>query len=239
MPLSIAKVKALGMRLALYEGREPSKRSRATGCPTFTAMCEAYIAAHQSAWRSPKEAGTWRSSLATHARKLSRLPVDVIGTNDVADALRDVWTSSPSVARKLRGRIEAVIDYAHAKGHRPTEANPARWKGRLAHLLPALPSDVKHHVAIPVAEIPALGQELMARNSASAYALLFTIINACRTGDTIRATWSEIDLASAIWSIPSGRTKAGRPFRIPLSSYAIVSPEVAGLPFIRTSSGAV
>jgi integrase len=44
---------------------------------------------------------------------------------------------------------------------------------------------------------------------------------ACRTGDTIGATWAEIDLDAKVWSIPKGRTKAGRPFRIPLADHTV------------------
>jgi integrase len=61
----------------------------------------------------------------------------------------------------------------------------------------------------------------MARTSISAKALLFTLLTACRTGDTIGATWTEIDLGGKLWSMPEGRTKAGRPFRIPLSEQAV------------------
>jgi integrase len=93
-------------------------------------------------------------------------------------------------------------------------------------LLPPLSTKVKHFEAVAVAEIPSFAAELMARTSVSAKALLFTLVTACRTGDCIGAKWNEIDLSAKLWSMPEGRTKAGRPFRIPLSDAAIAILEV-------------
>jgi hypothetical protein len=93
-------------------------------------------------------------------------------------------------------------------------------------LLPPLSTKVKHFEAVAVAEIPSFAAELMARTSVSAKALLFTLLTACRTGNCIGAKWNEIDLSAKLWSMPEGRTKAGRPFRIPLSDAAIAILEV-------------
>jgi integrase len=221
IPLATAKARALQMRIGLYEGNAPARRARGhSSAPTFAAMRDAYIKSHRAGWRDRKAAATWESSLATHAAKLSRRRVDEIDSTDIADGIRKVWIENPSTAKKVRGRIESILDYARAAGHR-SGPNPAIWKGALSHLLPPLSTaTAKHHSAIPVAEIPAFAAELAARDSTSAKALLFTLLCACRTGDTIGATWSEIDLDSKAWNMPAGRTKAGRPFRIPLSDHA-------------------
>jgi hypothetical protein len=42
--------------------------------------------------------------------------------------------TKPETARRVRGRIEAVLDCAKAIGFRSGE-NPAAWKGKLAHAL--------------------------------------------------------------------------------------------------------
>jgi integrase len=80
---------------------------------------------------------------------------------------------------------------------------------------------VKHHAAIPVPDIPAFTSELATRNSTCAKALMFTLLTAVRTGDTIGASWAEIDLAAKTWTMAARRTKAGRPFRILLSKHAV------------------
>ncbi|MGZ4998328.1 MAG: tyrosine-type recombinase/integrase [Methylobacter sp.] len=51
----------------------------------------------------------------------------------------------------------------------------------------------------------------------AAKCLEFTILTASRTGETIGATWDEIDLAAKTWTIPADRMKASREHRVPLS----------------------
>jgi integrase len=220
VPLGNAKAAALQMRLELHHGRLPSRRVREQACPTFEDMAAKYIAEHIVRLRDRKAVATWQNSLKQHAGKLAKLAVDSIAARDVAAALKAVWHGSPSTAKKVRGRVETVLDYARAMGHRNVD-NPAVWKGQLEHLLPPLSTKVKHHEAVAVDDIPSLAAALGRRKSISAKALLFTLLTACRTGDCIGATWTEIDLEAKLWSMPEGRTKAGRPFRIPLSDAAV------------------
>ena len=49
--------------------------------------------------------------------------------------LQPIWGRIPETASRLRGRIEAVLDYAKANGLRSGE-NPASWRGHLALILP-------------------------------------------------------------------------------------------------------
>ena len=44
-----------------------------------------------------------------------------------------------------------------------------------------------------------------------------TILCATRTSETLRATWSEVDLPAETWTIPGDRMKNGADHRIPLS----------------------
>ena len=68
--------------------------------------------------------------------------------------LEPLWAKRPSTAARLRGRIESILDWAKAMGHRTGE-NPARWRGRLENMLPKLSKvrKVKHHAALPYGEI--------------------------------------------------------------------------------------
>jgi integrase len=63
--------------------------------------------------------------------------------------------------------------------------------------------------------------ELRKRNSISASALEFTILNVARTGETIYARWTEFDLQRKLWTVPGERMKAGKEHRVPLSDRAI------------------
>jgi integrase len=80
---------------------------------------------------------------------------------------------------------------------------------------------VKHHAALPFAEVPTFIAELREKDCLSASALEFTILTAARTGDTIGAKWSEIDFDSGVWTVRDGRHKTGRDFDIPLSKRAL------------------
>jgi hypothetical protein len=66
-----------------------------------------------------------------------------------------LWTAKSETASRLRGRIEAVLDWAKVHGYREGE-NPARWKGHLDNLLPARGKvrKVEHHAALPHREMP-------------------------------------------------------------------------------------
>lgn len=45
--------------------------------------------------------------------------------------------------------------------------------------------------------------------------------SAARTGETLGATWDEIDLDEKLWTIPAARMKAGAEHKVPLSDEAI------------------
>ncbi|MGG5821709.1 tyrosine-type recombinase/integrase [Falsiroseomonas sp. HW251] len=47
------------------------------------------------------------------------------------------------------------------------------------------------------------------------------MLTATRTGETIGARWSEVDMDAAVWTVPAARMKAGREHRVPLSDAAL------------------
>jgi integrase len=86
---------------------------------------------------------------------------------------------------------------------------------------PSKVQKVKHHTALPFPETGGFIKELRKQQGMAALALEFTILTACRTGETIGATWDEIDLEEKVWTIPAERMKAEKEHRIPLSDRAI------------------
>jgi integrase len=64
-------------------------------------------------------------------------------------------------------------------------------------------------------------QRLMNTEGMSARCLEFTILCACRSGESRGALWSEIDLEAGVWKIPASRMKAGKEHRIPLSERSL------------------
>src|SRR5207342_2301592 len=100
-------------------------------------------------------------------------------TGLVVRAIEPIWTTKPETAGRVRGRIEVVLDWAKVRGYRSGE-NPARWRGHLDHLLPARSKVrmVKHHAALPYAELPAFMKDLSEREAVAARALEFLILTA-------------------------------------------------------------
>ena len=230
--LSDARDAASECRRQLREGVDPieaRKRERATRdlqattTMTFKDCAEAYIKSHSAGWRNAKHTTQWANTLETYSYPIfGALPVQLIDTRLVMKALDPIWRTKTEMASRVRGRIEAVLDWATVRKYREGE-NPARWKGHLDKLLPAKSkiAVVKHHAALPYEDIGTFMEQLAERESITAKGLAFQILTACRSGEVMAATWSEIDMAGAVWTIPAERMKNGKEHRIPLSSGAL------------------
>jgi integrase len=141
----------------------------------------------------------------------------------VLKVLEPIWQTKVETASRLRGRIEAVLDWAVARDFRGKGDNPARWKGHLDQLLPASSKvrRVEHHAALPYQELPTFLEKLRLRDGVAARALEFLILTAARTGEVIGAPPNEVDINSALWIVPPDRMKARKEHRVPLSARAV------------------
>ena len=198
---------------------------------TFAGVAAACIAAKAPGWRNPKSAQQWQATLAAHVfPTLGKMAVASVTTEHVLRLLQPIWVKTPETASRVRGRVEAILDYARARKMR-TGDNPARWRGNLAELLPA-PRKVRaveHQPALPWSEMPAFLAALETRRGMAALALRFAILTAARTGEVRGATWGEVDTAGAVWTIPGRRMKSGRLHRVPLSAAALAVLETVRL----------
>jgi integrase len=199
---------------------------------TFDDCAAAYIASHESGWRNAKHRSQWQTTLRDYASPVfGKLAVQAIDTGLVMRVIEPLWKRRPETASRLRGRIESVLDWATVRGYRSGE-NPARWKGHLDHLLPARSRvrSVKRLAALPYAEINAFMALLRAQEGTVARALEFAILTVARTGETIGAKWSEVNLQDKTWTIPGERMKSGKEHRVPLSPHALaIFKEMQGL----------
>src|SRR5262249_2836500 len=154
---------------------------------------------------------------------LGALPVAAIDTAAVVKALQPAWETRRETASRLRGRIEAILDWAAVSGYRAKDApNPARWAGHLEHIFPAPGKrQITHLAALPWQQLPAFTERLRAVDGVPARALEFAILCASRRGEVRFATWGEIDFDQATWTIPGSRMKAGKEHRVPLSPRAL------------------
>jgi integrase len=224
----------LAVKQAAAEAAEREMRS-------FAQVAEQYIKAHEAGWKNPKLAGLWRNTLAQYAYpKLGKKLIHEIDVNDVLDVLEPIWTIKNETAFRVRLRIETVLSYAKARGWRSGE-NPAAWRDNLAMMLPKRSKvrAVQHHPALDWRDAPDFIRKLMARDTGiGARALLFAILTAARSGEVRGATWDEIDMENATWTIPPRRAdgqtgmKAGRMHRVPLTQPAL--DVLRGLAGVRT-----
>ncbi len=207
----------------------PDKRAGEAG-KLFGEVVAKYLADKAAGWiggQEGKQAVDYRSSLIGHnftkmfdsavikvalasaapgspVTDFAKLPVDEIDTAAVLAALAHRKHSAVTY-EKVRMRIGKILDFAKYKGLR-TGDNPARLDGHLEHepSRPEIP-EAESYKAMPAAELPAFMRELRDIGSNESKALMWTILTAARTAETIGGKRSEIH--GDMWIIPKERMK--------------------------------
>lgn len=231
--LKDAHAKAQAMRDDIANGVDPlvakaeaASRLRASRAldVTFQEAATRFIEAKAPEWKNAKHASQWTNTIAEYAYpKIGDLLVRHIMRAHVTDVLEPIWTKKAETASRLRGRIEAILDWARVKGYRDEGMNPAAWRGNLDKLLsaPKKTRRVRNHPALPLADTPAFVADLRRSTGIGYRCLEFVILTAARSGEARGALWTEIDLDRRIWAIPGERMKAQKEHRVPLSDRAI------------------
>jgi integrase len=251
--LAVARRRAADARELVAAGINPvaakrENRIAAVPKPTFGDCALALIKAKHGEWRSEKHREQWRVTLETHAAALWATPVDQVDTaavlgvltqevkvkekvdGKIKEVIKPFWQATRETASRLRGRIEAVLDYAKAHGWRSGE-NPAAWRGHLALILPKRGKFSRgHHAAMPYDDVPAFMAGLRDKETMPSLALEFLILTAARSGEVLGARWAEIDRDAKVWTVPAARMKAGVEHRVPLSAAAMeILERLAGI----------
>ena len=115
-------------RALIRQGQDPiierrkgalALRVAATPERSFRGAAKALIHSRQGGWKSEKHRIQWEATLEKHAFPvLGELPLQAISIDEVLRVLEPIWRRTPETASRLRGRIEAVLDYARARGWR-------------------------------------------------------------------------------------------------------------------------
>jgi integrase len=231
--LSQAREKAREARDKIAQGIDPitEKREQRSAMIaarlaeiTFEEAAKQFIASQSVTWKAGgKSEHQWSTSLEDYAYPVvGSLRVADIELAHILKVLEPIWTTKTETARRIRSRLEQVLDWATIRGYRKGD-NPARWRGALDKVLPAPDKvrKVKHHAALAIAELPDFLTQLRQRNGIGAKALEFAILTAARSGEARGATWDEIDLEAKVWTIPAERMKASKEHRVPLSADAV------------------
>jgi integrase len=219
VPLKLARERATLVRCQVEAGINPvTERRKAAGIPTFREAAALVHAEHKQGWRNGKHQAQWLATLEAYAFPLfGDVAVSEVDAPAVRDCLAAIWLTKAETARRLRQRIVTVIDWAVAKGYRSASLPlPVIDKA-----LPKQRERVKHHAAMPYADLPAFMAELRSRESMGRLALEATILTAARSGEVRLATWGELDLEAAEWRRPAARMKGNREHVVALSPQAV------------------
>ena len=190
---------------------------------TFKQAALEEIERRDGGWSNSKHAQQWTNTLTTYAFPLiGNMYCRDIQTADVMRVLKPIWVEKHVTAKRVRQRIEAALNYAKSKGWRSGD-NPAALKGNLEALLPVVNYEEENHAAMPHPEVKDFMQWLTLNKRArvAAMALRFCILATVRSENIYGATWQEIDLEEATWTIPKERMKAREIHYVPLSAQAV------------------
>jgi integrase len=218
LTLGQAREKArLGRELA-KAGMNPSVlwRLEEEKVPSFAQAAEEYHAQVSKSWRNGKHGDQWLSTLRTYAfPMLGVLPVDEIDAAAIQRVLTPIWLTKSETARRVRQRIGVVLDYAHGKGWRDTEA-PMR---ALTQLLGGLKQPKgRNFAAMPYKAVPAFMAVLREGEfSIGRLALQFLILTAARSGEVRKARWRDVDFEAEEWGVPAENAKTGKLHIVPLT----------------------
>jgi integrase len=187
---------------------------------TFRQAFEKYFDHKRKQLSNAKHLKQWPSTMERHVFPVfGDVAVADVTTAQVLDALSPIWYGKPETARRVLQRIEAVFESAILHGARE-KASPC--VGVVQHL-GTRHRDVRHHPSLPYQEVPDFIFSELRRQTQRGWpttrlALEFLILTATRSGETLKARWSEIDLDNALWVIPKERMmKSRKPHTVPLS----------------------
>ena len=147
--LAEARERARQARQILLDGEDPLEidRKRRDEARTETAerilfkdAANRFLDLHETLWKNGKHREQWKSTLATYAYPtLGTRPISAIDGALITEALAPIWTKKPETARRVKQRIERVIQWVR-------DGRPLPSKGASKR--------VKHHPALPFAICP-------------------------------------------------------------------------------------
>lgn len=228
--LAEARAKATELKLQIRSGIDPIVHQQEQLAKlhvqqlrnkTFMECAKVVIGNKTRELKNEKHIGQWSSTLETYIYPtLGNLTIGNITKAEIAEVLRPIWVEKNETAKRIRGRIETIFDYAKAMGYFEGD-NPAEWKGNLEPILGNLKQESRPHPSLPYEQVAEFIHHLRQKKGISPKALGFAILTACRSGEIFGAKWQEIDFKNKVWIIPKERMKADKEHRVPLSEEAI------------------
>jgi integrase len=229
-------VDPLDARRAARSSRVQAERDRrarkATDNRTLARAARAYHESIEAQFRNPKHRQQWINSLEQHVPpELWHRPIADIGASELVDAMAALERRVPETGRRIRQRINAVLDNAVVRGW--LDRNPMAGVTREVRRMVGK-RKTGQFAALPYAEVSAFVQALRGQAGTAARALELLVLTAARTSEVLGAQWSEFDLDAGTWVVPAERMKADEAHTVFLSAAAVAL--VRALPVIDDSA---
>jgi integrase len=223
--LAEAREKAGQLRKAVKVGKRDvlaERKDEAAAKVTFREAACQYHSENEAGWKSDVYTRQWLASLENYAfPKLGNMPTGSVTAADIISVLTPIWQEIPETARQVRNRICSVLDYAHAKGWRSTEAPSGNSSLKAGRGLPRQVKQTQNRKAMPYVAIPSFMIALRRKPSFGRLALDLLVLTGTRSQEVRLATWSEFDLDERLWTIPADHMKRSKAHIIPLSDAAL------------------
>ena len=223
--LSQARKVADANRVAVKQGRNPFGAAKAeepqevqeTTTPTFRDMAEReYNRRFGNEGQTPT-ARRWWSRLEIHVfPEFGDRAVTEVARVDVAKIVDGLREEHFETARKVKQEMSGVFLLSVAHGYQRADvADKATDR-----LIKAVKPNVQNRPALEHSQVARAVQKIKNGEGKRATKLCFEflILTATRSAEARGATWAEMDLSAATWTIPAGRMKARRDHVIPLST---------------------
>lgn len=206
------------LRRAAREGEDPRFVLKKPGeTPSFETAARRLHQQLLPTWKNENHRRQWLGVLERFAfPRIGGLRLDTLETRHVLEVLEAIWLEKPETARRVKQRMNAVVDWGKAAGFVAGDPMAGVSKALARHV-----DKPEHHKALPWRDLPVFIVDLRDREALSARLLEFLILTAARSGEAREAVWAEIDLNDRLWTIPAERMKMERTHRVPLSQRAI------------------
>ncbi|HDR1927886.1 TPA: tyrosine-type recombinase/integrase [Pasteurella multocida] len=159
----------------------------------------------------------WRRMETYLFSSMGNMPINEIVPKIAIEALEPLYNQGKGdTLRRVIRLLNEVLNFAVNYGLIPF--NPCLQINEVFSF-----GKSNNNPAISPKELPELIKTVMYSSVAIQTKLLFQfqLLTMVRPSEASNATWSEIDLEKALWTIPAKRMKKRNPFVIPLSSQAI------------------
>lgn len=189
---------------------------------TFSELAEMRIAAWKDGGKvRPKTLKVYTSFLRNHAiPALGNRALLDITPEDVMAAVKPILERTHHTGMRVRWHIEDTFAFGQEAGINkfPRErANPAAFNLMKRQLQAIDRPYVKHHAALPHADMPTFMNRLRANGSRRALAIMLCILTGLRSQEVRCARWRDIDIAKGEWKVPRAIMKEGFAHIVPLS----------------------